>query len=130
MYTGVSDGKVVDMIDVTLSTGEEISAIIKEGTPVKGGIYKVTPSNDQYKFAEPSKAVKEDLTVGKLEAASSTLVLVNVSKNGANVDAAEKKAFNITADTQIFYVDKANKKLVDAFDLDTQDVELSINSVQ
>ncbi len=127
-YSGVSDGKIVDMIDVTLSTGEEISAIIKEGTPVKGGIYKVTPSNDQYKFADPSKIAKEDLTVGTLEAASSTLVLVNVSKNGANVDATGQKAFNITADTQIFYVDEANKKLVDAFDLDTQAVKLSINS--
>ncbi len=127
-YTGVSDNKIVDMVDITLSTGEEVSAVINSGEPVKGAIMKVTPVDNQYKFADPSSDAEKDLTEGDLTAASSTLALVNVSKKGVNVKTTGANAFNITADTQIFYVDEANKKLVDAFDLTTQAVKLSINS--
>ena len=138
MYTGVSDGKVVDMIDVTLSTGEEISAIINNGSPVQGEIYKVTPVNDQYKFESASIADDAaDLAVGKLKAASSTLALVNITATGANVKEKTSTAFNITADTQIFYVDESGKsaepatpaKLTDAFELEKDlVVKLSVDA--
>ena len=132
----VVDGKVVKAINMTLSTGEVIeNAVIKgETTPANGTLYKVTPIDNGYSFANPSGDNAKDLTEAKLLAWNSETLQVFVKKPGANVKAEVDETtalYNITADTQIFYVDNTDSpaKLTDAFDYEKQqELKMSIDS--
>ena len=130
----IADGKKVDAVNITLSTGEEVkNAVIKEGGEFveQGAILKVTPVDSQYKFEEA------DLTEGAIYAFSTAAktAMINVTKNGANVKDEVKgntANFALTDDTQIFYVaqDKDPKvadKLTDAFDITYQNVKVSVD---
>ena len=126
VHQGIVDGKIVDMVDITLSDGTEVNdAVIKEGTVNKGDILKVTPVDDEYKFESAAGKLAEGKLTGE---GNSNYLPVDITSKGSNVNNLGEQVFNVTADTQYFYVDTDDKALTDEFDsLEGKTVKLSVD---